>query len=260
MSSFRFKLSRIPSGIRFGILGGPPSQPAPTLFGFAGSAEDALGLPQFSKTADLLVANGWLAVSLELPAYGEDVRKGESGDPSGTLVIQDWRARLNRGENLMADFVHRCSAVLDHLIDQKWTDPSRVAAYGISRGAFAAVHLAAHDPRVRCIAGIAPLVDFLALREFAGMESNEATKACALIHLAPKLAGRSIWMTVGNNDDRVDTDRVIAFARAVAKHAAPKSADEKPADVELHVCPSMGHAAPRNADEDAAAWISRKLS
>jgi esterase FrsA len=258
-----FEILRTPGGIRFGLLGNKGPTPGPTVFAFAGSVEDALTLPQFNRCGLLLHEQGCLCVSVDLPCYAEDVRPGDSGDASGTLVTGDWRRRLEKGEDLMQGFVTRASSVLSHLIAEEFTDPAKVAAYGISRGAFAALHLAARDPRVRSIAGIAPLVDFLALREFAGLENHAGARAQALVHHASRLAGRSIWLSIGNNDDRVDTDRVVAFARAVTKTSfaanEDHSAGRTPVDVELHVCPSIGHSAPAHSDEMAAAWILKKL-
>jgi len=263
---------RTTGGIRFGLLGEKGTSPAPTVFGFAGSVEDALTLEQFNKCGlvlsgqdcgPILSRQHCLAVSLDLPAYGEDIRPGDSGDVGGTLVIGDWRRRIERGEPLVGDFTRRASAVLDHLIREGYTDPGRVAAYGHSRGGFMGLHFAAVDPRVRCVAAFAPLVDFLAVTEFAGMENDAAAKSLALIRHADKLAGRSIWICIGNDDDRVDTDRVIAFARKVtsASLAAGRVAGgERPvADVELHVMPLAGHALHDTASEEGAAWIASRL-
>jgi hypothetical protein len=46
------------------------------------------------------------------------------------------------------------------------------------------LHFAAVDPRVRCVAAFAPLVEFLALKEFGGTQNAAAAESLALIHHA----------------------------------------------------------------------------
>jgi hypothetical protein len=94
----------------------------------------------------------------------------------------------------------------------------------------------------------------LALREFAGMQNHQATKALALVNRADKLADRSIWLCIGNDDRRVDTDRAMAFTRKVVQAAAARN---KQADLELHVMPVPNHRTHASAHGEAAAWLLR---
>src|SRR5207249_11811907 len=45
----KLKLLQTPSGVRFGVLGDKAAKPAPTLFIFAGSLEDALNQADYNK-------------------------------------------------------------------------------------------------------------------------------------------------------------------------------------------------------------------
>ncbi len=238
-------LQRTPAGIRFGLLGVKGKSPAPTLFVFAAGAEESLRSADFNKVGRLLGRQGTLCVSLDVPCHGEDQQAKESG-------LAGWRARLEKGDTLVPGFVGKASAVLDHLIKEGYTDPRRVAACGTSRGGFIALHFAAAEPRVHCVAAFAPVTNLLALREFAGMEKHKATRALDLTHCAGKLAGRPIWVCIGNRDERVNTDDVIAFTRRVV---AASTASDKAVPVELHVMPTVGHRIHNTAHEEAAAWV-----
>jgi len=234
------------TGVRFALLGSKGEAPAPTLFVFAVGAPDTLRNNDFNKVGRLLAQQGFLCVSLDVPCHGEDQKPKERGGLDG------WRARLEKGDALVSDFVKNSSVVLDHLIKEGYTDARRVAACGTSRGGFVALHFAAAEPRVRCVAAFAPVTNLLVLREFAGLEKHKATRALDLTNSADKLAGRHVWVCIGNRDDRVSTDDVIAFTRKVARAA---TASDGPAPVELHVMPTVGHRIHATAHEEAAAWV-----
>ncbi len=209
---------KTPSGIRFGLLGKKGASPAPTLFMMGGRIEDMLEHKDYNESTLILRKHGYLCVSLDAPSHGQDIRKDEK---EGGLM--GWIMRLKKGDDFVADSIKKTSALLDYLIKNRYTDPKRIAIVGISRGGFLGLHFAACDPRVKCLAALAPVPDLLALREFAGMKNHAGTKALDLIHIAKKLAGRPIWICIGTNDDRVDTDRAFAFVRKIAKEASPRA-------------------------------------
>jgi len=231
------------------MIGEKGASPAPTLFVFASRLEDSLGNGDYNKAAGILTSHGYLAVSLDLPCHGEDVKEGEPGGRSG------WRARIEQGDDQVPGFLKKVSAVLDYLISGGYTDRQRILASGTSRGGFIALHFAAADPRVRAVAAFAPVTNLLTLREFAGMEHHPATNSFALIHQAGKLADKAVWIIIGNKDERVGADHAIALTREIV---AAWTHSDRPANVELHVLPSMGHGLPPNAYDDAAAWLLRQ--
>jgi hypothetical protein len=128
-----------------------------------------------------------------------------------------------------------------------------------------ALQFAAAERRVRCVAAFIPLTNLLVPFEFAGMESAGGSAAqsafwkvrtLALTNVADELAGRPIWVCIGNNDQRVGTDNAIAFTRRLVEASYLK---RKPVAVELHVTATEGHGVYASAHEDAAAWILARM-
>lgn len=254
------KILQTESGIRFGLLGEKGPTPAPTLFVFAGGIEETLGNDAYAEVGHILGKNGYIIVTLDLPCHGQDVRSGEIPNS-----LNCWRSRLEKGDDFVVDFVAKASAVLDYLISKGYTNPHQVAASGNSRGAFMAVHFAAAEPRVKCVAAFIPLTNLLIPFEFAGMESMESpagkaafqkARALALTNVAAKLAGRPIWVCIGNDDNRVGTDNAIAFTRRIVE-ASHLQGERAP--IELHVTATEGHGVYATGHEDAAAWILARL-
>jgi dienelactone hydrolase len=244
------QLLETPDGLRFFIAGQKGDKPAPTLFIFGLSARSALHDDDYFKSGSLLIPQGWLCASVDVPCHDEDTRPGE---PS---ALKGWRYRLDKNENFVAPFVQKCQAALDHLVKEGYADPQRVAVAGISRGGFCAFHFAAAEPRVRAVVGFAPVTDLLVLEEFHGLENHAITKSLAAVNLADKLVGKHVWMCIGNNDERVGTEPCFAFARKVAQ---ANLAAGKPATIELHVMPSGGHTIHATAHDEAAAWLAAKV-
>jgi dienelactone hydrolase len=190
-------------------------------------------------------------VSVDLPCHGQDARPGEKG-------LSGWRVRCLAKKDIVADTTSTLKKVLDYLIAEKLTDPERVAALGTSRGGFVAVHFAAADPRVRCVAAFAPVTDLAALSEFRGVGDDPFVQSLSLERQAHALAERPIWLVIGDRDERVGTDRAIQFARRVT--TAALEAQRSPR-VELHVLPEpKGHTTPVGSAERAAAWLEQQLT
>jgi hypothetical protein len=108
---------------------------------------------------------------------------------------------------------------------------------------------------VRAAAGVSPLVRLTAVREFRGTSEPEKAEELSLVEIAPKLAGRAAWVSIGNHDLRVDTDQVIAFTRAIVRAAARSNRPDQVIPVELIVAPTAGHRKIDQAHELLAAWI-----
>jgi len=248
------KVLRTPGGVRFGLFGDKGKAPAPTLFVFAVGLEDMKSHLYFTEVGRRLAKHGFLYVALDPPCHGEDVKPGEPPQLSG------WANRLRQGDKVIETFTSRASAVLDHLVKEGYSDPEKVAACGVSRGGFLAFQFAAAEPRVKAAVGFAPVTNLLALSEFKGMEKHEATKALALVNVAPKLAGRGIWISIGNHDERVSTDDAIAFSRkVVAASLAKQKGPTQAVPVEIQVGGSLGHADLDGSHERAAAWLMQQL-
>lgn len=240
-----------PNGVPYVIQGTIPETPSPVLLNIANDMESTLQLDQFNQVGKVLAAQGFLSVSLDFPSHGGDLRKGEAEGMTG------WRKRAEAGEPFIPEFIARASSVLDDLINTGRADPNRIAACGTSRGGFLMLHFAAADPRPKCIAAFAPLTHPYVLREFAGCEENPLARQLSVSGIAPRLAGRPIWIMIGNSDYRVETDLVIAFTRRVIEESMFQNL---PYGMELHVMASDGHSLPTGSHEQAAAWIVKQLS
>jgi dienelactone hydrolase len=239
------------TGVRYGIWSRPAKPAAPTLFILANSIEDTLGSAHFRAAGQFLGPEGWLCVSIDLPCHGREIRLQQRSGLAG------WRERLDQGDNFVAEATTRLSQVLDQLIADGLADPRRIAAVGTSRGGFIALHFAAKDPRVQCVAAFAPVTDLAALTEFKGAETNALGQSLALGLQTKALAGRAVWLTIGDRDTRVGTDRAIQFARQLT---AASLARRRPALVELHVLAEpRGHSLPAGVAENAAAWLRKQI-
>lgn len=245
-------LIELPSGLRFGLSKEKPPSPAPTLFIFAQSIEANLSKDEFFEVGRIVEQRGYICASLDVPCHGSDKREGE---PVG---LDGWRFRIENGENPFERFASQSSQVLDYLIEQEYSDPANIAVCGSSRGGFAAAHFAAKDQRVRSIIAMSPVTKLSALREFNGLEDHALTNSTSLIHLSEELAGRSLWLIIGNRDSRVSTDFSVEFAESVVQTSSKTTQDTNLIDVSLQVLPSLGHHCPDRTHEMAAEWLLKR--
>ena len=235
-------------GIRFGLWSRRLAQPAPTMIVFDPGTPERLGDPYYQRRYQVLVDNGYLCVSVDFPCQGRDERPGKPKN------LDCWRHRIEHVQGTFnADLNIRTSKVLDHLIEQGYTDARRIVVGGSSSGGFLALHYAAHDARIRGGAVVVPVTDLAALQEFRGMEQHPSVRALALTEQAGKLADRSFWVLMGDRDARVGTELAIRFARSVWKVSAER---DSRTGVELHVVPEPGgHTHPPGSHEQAAEWV-----
>jgi dienelactone hydrolase len=237
------------SGIRFGIWPGKPGRPAPTLIFFGGAIEEMLNDDYQRQCGNILADKGYITVLIDGPCEGREIRPGEPGG------LEGWRYRLEHGDDFVPEVNARASELLDYLIARGYTDPDRIAACGISRGGFLAMHFAASEPRVRCAAVYCPVINLGTLQLwFKGAEQDPLVRSLDLMESADKLVGKPLWIVVGDQDRPVDTDYVIAFARKISRLSGQN------ARVELHVIAEPGgHTTPAGSDEKSAAWISQQF-
>jgi len=240
-----------PTGVRFGIWGTKVRYPAPTLFVFSSTIEESLGNPYYRQCGNALAEQEFLCVSLDLPGHGLEQHTDE---PEG---IAAWRFRSDQAEDFVAPFTRQVQNAVDYLIEAGYTDPDRIAACGTSRGGFMALQATAAEPRIRATAAFAPVTNLAKLREYYGATNQYQIKTLSLYSKAEQLAGRSLWLIIGDRDQRVGTDDTIAFARRVSALSLDQS---KPADVTLIVQPEpKGHTTPAGSPALAAKWIAEKL-
>jgi dienelactone hydrolase len=243
----KVQVLKTPGGVSYGIWGEKPTAPAPTLIILASTVEGTLGDPYYRRAGNILAEQGYLCVSIDLPCHGSEHRANEPPQ------LEGWRYRAEHNEDFVAGFNKRLSEVLDDLIAQKYSDPARIAICGTSRGGFMSLQFAAHEPRIRCVAAYAPVTDLAALREFHGAEANAMVQSLDVRKQAEKLAGRPVWLIIGDQDERVSTDKAIDLARQITRASLQLKLASQ---VDLHVIAEpRGHTTPNGAIEGSAAWI-----
>ena len=114
-----------------------------------------------------------------------------------------------------------------------------VALIGVSRGGFLALHAAARDPRIDAVVAFMPLTELGALTEFA--DARNRYELLNVSHLAPQLAERKVWMSIGRADTRVSTAAALDAAHALR---AP-----------LLLEAESGHIYSPTAERAAATWL-----
>lgn len=238
----KLEKSKTAEGVEFGMWGRRAGVKQPTLIVLAGAIDQTLDSPYFRQCGNQLTEEaGWLCVSIDLPCHGAQTRAGEGGGLTG------WRQRVANDEDFVAPFNARLSKVVDHLIERGVADPRRIAICGTSRGGYLAIQYAAHDRRVKAAASFAPVTDLRALSEFRGLDDNALAQELSLENQAQALAGRHVWMCIGDQDQRVSTDRAIACARGMTRGKVTMT---------FHLLPEpRGHTTPKGSPEMAADWI-----
>ena len=206
--------------------------PLPAFFYFSLAGDESLQLEPFNTPVTLLADAPIRIFSLTLPAHGPGFDKH--------VAVQHWQEHPDEVEAWLPG----AHAVITALIDQGVIDG--LAAGGLSRGGFAATHLAALEPRIKAVVGFAPLIDLAHL---------------SLPTLVDKLVKTHIRFYVGNRDIAVGTDRVFHFIHALTETAFQTGIRSPHA--ELYIRPSIGHrghGTPPDAFVEGAAWIREQLA
>ena len=100
---------------------GEKNRPQPVLLNFAGSRSDTMnpGYP-YNDVGRILSKRGWLVISVDLPAHGDDVIAPE---PAG---LDGWRYRHNKGVDFITDWTEKMKSVVTSLIDSKKAKPGQI--------------------------------------------------------------------------------------------------------------------------------------
>ncbi|EDL62162.1 alpha/beta hydrolase family protein [Gimesia maris] len=245
------ELHKTKAGTEFATWGPLPDQPKPTFFILAGTMESTLGSPYFRQCGNQLADAGYLLVSVDIPCHGKQHRPPE---PTG---LSGWAYRCEQGDDFVADNNRRLSQVLDELIAGGQTNPDYVGVCGTSRGGYLALQFAAHDPRVKGVAAFAPVTDLTVLNEFKSRSKNEMVQSLSMIRNSEKLAGRPVWIVIGDRDVRVGTDECVDLARSITKAGLEKGGQSQ---VDLHVIAEpKGHTVPAGSTDLAANWFLKRV-
>lgn len=226
--------------------------PLPALFYFALSGEESLRQDPYNQPVAYLASPHLRIFSADLPYHGQ----GRSAKDAMPL----WIKELSSGSDIITPFVDEICVAVEELHAQGALIPQRIAACGLSRGAFIAFHVAARLHGIRTLCGFAPLTSCPALREYAHVPHHPLFDALDARHLAHALCDRKLRFYIGNNDTRVGTRSCFHLVETLVEKALQRQV-RSPA-IELHILPSigyMGHGTATETFHQGAAWLAKEL-
>jgi len=221
-----------------GLLAEPQDAPLASdpalLLTFVSERREALTKHPYDAPARVFVAAGHRALSFDLPAHGERVAPGRKAGITGMCEA------LLRGDDPFARFVADGRAAVEACLERKLAKPGRIFACGVSRAGYCALRLAAAEPRIAGVAGLAPVTDWRAVQEFVAAKSRPEVTALALENFAARLAGRAVYLAIGNRDNRVGTECCVRFALRLFEEEARLKLDRSRVRLQV-VDDSPGH-------------------
>ncbi len=176
---------------------------------FSSIRSQSINEEPYNAAAKLFVEAGHRALSFDLPNHG---------DRAGSRVatgLNGMREALLAGDDPFARFVSDGKAVVGHACASGLARNGNVYAYGVSRGGYCAIRLAAAESRIAAVAAIAPICDWRALTEFAAVSDRPEVASLALDRFADGFAGRALYVVIGNHDQRVGTRHCTRFMHRV---------------------------------------------
>jgi dienelactone hydrolase len=220
------------------------------LLTFGGARQGVLDGDSSFAPALHFVRAGHRALSFDLPNHGDFVDDyGQSIDGICAAFVA--------GDDPFARFVANGKAAIDACLETGLAHPGRLFVCGGSRGGYCALRLAAEEKRIDGVADLAPVTDWRILKEFVSVKEREDVAGLALYNWAGELAGRPVYLAIGNHDHRVGTHACVELALRIFEREKP--VEEGASTVEIHVAQAKGHALPEQWETEAARFLLRLL-
>jgi pimeloyl-ACP methyl ester carboxylesterase len=208
------------------------SEPVLLLY-FSADRRSSMPDGRYGAPTRVFLENGHRVASFDLPAHGERVGRHGSG-------IAGFAAMVAAGEDPFAMLVADGRAVIDECIRRGLASEGNVVVAGVSRGGYCALRLAAADSRISAVAGLSPVTDWREIDEFERIKDTPAVGNLALERFARDLAGRRVYVAIGNRDTRVGTHACTRFVLALLKEESRLGG---PSQIRYHIADdSRGHA------------------
>ena len=147
------------------------------------------------------------------------------------------------GQDPFEMFLDYSSAVIDRCIDSGFAKPGRIAVLGSSRSAYFGFRLLAAESRIAAGAAFAPVTDWRYLSEFSADRNREDVANLRLSCYVDALAGKHIFMAIGNHDDRVSTASCCRFYLDLLEANDRRGYDDS--YVDFYCTGDVGHALDR---------------
>jgi dienelactone hydrolase len=183
---------------------------------FANDRLSSLTSEPYSLAANFFLQQGHLALSFDLPHHGSQQHTYGEG-------ITGFRNAFVAGNDSFQQFVDQGRTVIEWCIAQGIASPERIVTCGTSRGGYMALRLLAEDSRIIAGAGFAPVTDWRDLSEFEQDRTCDDVAALRLSNHAEALASKSVFMVIGNHDQRVNTASCCQLYLDILKAAQSKA-------------------------------------
>lgn len=222
----------------------PASAPSMLIY-LTMTGRQGLELPPYSAPADLAVQHGHFVAGFDLPNHGERINSFGEGLDGMAAAIAD-------GHHVFEETIAIGRSLIDRWTSNKVSSGAIVVA-GVSRGALAAYHLVAAEPRVSAMAAFAPVTNLTVLREFSALPPSDALAAANASALVSRLRDRDHFICINEQDDRVGTLDCVSFFEALSNPVGPGGKNR------LRIDPGATHTVSDAAYREGSVWILRHL-
>jgi len=227
------------------------SQPG-LLLNISATAHYALYDETQNHPTELFLDAGHYVLSFDLPHHG--ARVGDCGES-----LLGWGKALLAGEDPFEQFIADGQAALDTCLARGIGDNGKVVSYGVSRAGYCLLRLAAADNRVRAVAALSSVTDWGIPEEFTQSCPRTKTWSLRIDHWVDALADRSIYLSVGSQDDVVGTEACVRFAMKLFEKQRQVLPQDAPLS-QLHVVDSPGHSPSRTSRLEATQFLLSAIS
>jgi hypothetical protein len=158
------------------------------------------------------------------------------------------------GNDPFVRFANEVKQVINACESRGLISNAGVVACGVSRAGYCAIEAAASDSRLYAVAAIAPVTNWRRLLEFEPAKDDPRRASLALSKHIDALASCSIYLAVGDDDQRVGTDECLTLAEEIAQSRTRRGA--RGYALEIHVVSdSPGHSLSDRWRADAAHFL-----
>ncbi|MCM8758342.1 MAG: prolyl oligopeptidase family serine peptidase [Candidatus Omnitrophica bacterium] len=164
----------------------------------------ALNNPDYKTVPDIFLSAGHNVASFDLPGHGSLIDYCGEG-------IESWAKAMLKGVDVAEKIRNIGSKIIDICLEERLAWNQTVVMMGVSRGGFSVLHIMAYDRRVYAAAIHAPVIDLAELREFRDVKENELVISSSGMNLIPFLASRFLFISMGQEDPRVDAKTCFEF-------------------------------------------------
>jgi pimeloyl-ACP methyl ester carboxylesterase len=223
---------------------------APLLLVLGAQRRDQLAIWPHCAAAEEWEDAGYISVGLDLPNHGPRVDERGEG-------IDGWVSAFMAGDDPFKRAIADCCALIDACIERGHGGAGGVFVYGVSRGGYVGLRLAAAEPRVLAVAAMAPCTDWRPTRWWADVASDASVAALSIDHFAPSLAKvGAVYLVIGNHDDGVHTPSCVALASAIMELEGPTT--KGTSRLELHIVETEGHTVPSYWRREGGTWLLKQ--